>query len=133
MDKRYFNRKVFAFTLAEMMVILAVFSVIAAATLPVITAHRKLGNSDNATTGDFAGVDKWTYSNLGLSNIKAGTYSTVAIGMEPTSSDVPIGVQPQLMINKIGNVQDTSHIAFLGTANSNVYFNGRLSMATRLA
>ncbi|MGN0018213.1 MAG: tail fiber domain-containing protein [Candidatus Gastranaerophilaceae bacterium] len=129
MDKRYFNRKVFAFTLAEMLVILAVFSVIAAATLPVITAHQKLGNSDNATTGDFAGVDKWTYSNLGLSNIKAGTYSTVAIGMEPTSSDVPIGVQPQLMINKIGNVQDTSHIAFLGTANSNVYFNGRLSMA----
>ena len=129
MDKRHFYIKESAFTLAEMMVILAVFSVIAAAILPVITAPQKFENFNSAVTGDYNGVDKWKFSQYGLSNINAGPYSTVAIGMQPTASSAPFGIKPRLMINKNGNVQDVSHITFLGTANSNVYYNGRLSMA----
>lgn len=135
MNQRYNKSKIFAFTLAEMMVILLVFSVIAAATLPVVSMRQKLGNVDNNAMSDYPGVDKWSYSQIGstgqyaLSNIGAGVYSTVAIGMEPTAADVPLGTKPQLMINKDENVQDASHITFLGTMGSNVYYNGRLSMA----
>lgn len=135
MNQRYNKSKIFAFTLAEMMVILLVFSVIAAATLPVVSMRQKLGNVDNNAMSDYPGVDKWSYSQIGstgqyaLSNIGAGVYSTVAIGMEPTAADVPFGTKPQLMINKDGEVTRTSHITFLGTMGSNVYYNGRLSMA----
>ena len=60
MKKNHYHKKL-AFTLAEMMVILALFSAISAATLPVITARNAVDNSDMATNG--FSIEPW-YANV---------------------------------------------------------------------
>ena len=152
MGKSQIKKRLLSFTLAEILIILGIFSVIAAATLPIFTAHNRLGSTNYDISGNDAS-DKWIYgSNGAMSNVYSSDAgkTVVAIGMEPVSGDIADGAKPQLIINKpldgsfsvrvegyddinitmsdLFNVGNTSHITFLGTSGTKVYYNGRMSL-----
>ncbi len=154
MDKNAIRKKNIAFTLAEMLVILTVFSVIAASTLPIMTAPQKLGNSSNSVTGEAGEVQEvWTLntnnggmvhsSNTGLfySPDSSFTDSTISVGMGPSLS-VESAIQPRMVVNKQhanGSVLNASHINFSAMASPTLgldltarpYPAGRISMIGR--
>jgi len=132
---RFLKSKNLAFTLAEMMVILALFSTIAAATLPVITARNALDNSNSVTNGST--VDPWyantSYNGIGyydaysaLANMKA-----VMVGGEITEDAYSIGY-PQLTIKDTyganGSRRGTG-ILLLKNQNGTAYKAGKIAFA----
>ncbi len=131
MNKNFIGKNFIAFTLAEMLVILTVFSVIAASTLPIMTAPQKVGNANNSITGESSEViELWAKTGGGIVIENPSIYyapdasfsdSTVAIG---TGNNWPTGTQtspqPRLLINKNMNnsILDSSHIFFSANAQS---------------
>lgn len=131
MNKNFIGKNFIAFTLAEMLVILTVFSVIAASTLPIMTAPQKVGNTNNSITGESSEViELWAKTGSGFMVEYPSIYyapdaafsdSTVAIG---TGNNWPTGTQtspqPRLLINKNMNnsILDSSHIFFSANAQS---------------
>ena len=132
---RFFQEKFIAFTLAEMMVILALFSTIAAATLPVVTARRALDVSELATGGST--LDPWTYSSAynGISyyNSQSSLIATsaVMVGGQVSADAKSIGY-PQLIVKDNYGVSGKNfgkHIVFLKrSSNNNTYLGGSIMM-----
>ena len=132
---RFFQEKFIAFTLAEMMVILALFSTIAAATLPVVTARRALDVSELATGGST--LDPWTYSSAynGISyyNSQSSLIATsaVMVGGQVSADAKSIGY-PQLIVKDNYGVNSRhfgKHIVFLKrSSNNNTYLGGSIMM-----
>ena len=132
---RFFQEKFIAFTLAEMMVILALFSTIAAATLPVVTARRALDVSELATGGST--LDPWTYSSAynGISyyNSQSSLIATsaVMVGGQVSADAKSIGY-PQLIVKDNYGVNSRhfgKHIVFLKrNSNNNTYLGGSIMM-----
>lgn len=135
---RFFKEKFIAFTLAEMMVILAIFSTIAAATLPVVTARRALDTSEMATGGST--IDPWTYSSTynGISysaaeSALAGT-AAVMVGGQVAADAYSLGY-PQLIVRDVHDLKGYNfgnHIVFLKrNSNGNTYLGGSIMMGNR--
>ena len=132
---RFLQEKFIAFTLAEMMVILALFSTIAAATLPVVTARRALDVSELATGGST--LDPWTYSSAynGISyyNSQSSLIATsaVMVGGQVSADAKSIGY-PQLIVKDNYGVNGRNfgnHIVFLKhNSNNNTYLGGSIMM-----
>ncbi|MBR1943786.1 tail fiber domain-containing protein [bacterium] len=124
-----------AFTLAEMMVILAIFSVISAATLPVITARQNIDNSDSVTNASAANpwVENAVYLALGYYDSKSalGNTSAVIVGGQVSERAYSIGY-PQLIVRDnygINSGNTGSQIVLLKpAANGNTYYGGRIAL-----
>lgn len=146
MNKNFIGKIFIAFTLAEMLVILTVFSIIAASTLPIMTAPQKVGNTNNSITGESSEIiELWTKTGGGIivsenpsiyyAPDTAFLDSTVAIGTgDRWPTGTPTGPQPRLLINKNMNnsIMDSSHIFFSANAQSDdggvlVYPAGRIA------
>lgn len=115
-----FIHKTTAFTLAEMMVILTVMSVVMAATMPIITAP------DSAMLGGTVSDDNlWIKGN----NFKSiSTANFVAVGMAPDVNTPSTGTA-SLFINNRANELNQSHILFtVSPDGKKVYNAGRLYM-----
>lgn len=122
------------FTLAEMMVILTVMSVVMAATMPVLTARQGVGES-SALGGSGAGV-KWQRNKEFIAT--AYPHSFIAIGMEPDSSDLGALNHAAVMYvkNREGNITSSSQIGLLkqmtvqkdSVYSNNYYSAGRIAM-----
>lgn len=115
-----FIHKTTAFTLAEMMVILTVMSVVMAATMPIITAP------DSAMLGGtVSGDNLWTKG----TNFKSiSTANFVAVGMAPDVNTPSTGTA-SLFINNRANELNQSHILFtVSPDGKKVYNAGRLYM-----
>ena len=113
----FIKKKTTAFTLAEMMVILTVMSVVMAATLPIITAP------DSAVlSGDSSGEEYWTYSEASKT---VSTPNFVAINYVPSSDN---GVT-SLYVNNNSDNPNASQILFTTSPDyKKVYNAGRLFM-----
>lgn len=131
---RFFNKKNLAFTLAEMMVVLAVFSVVSAATLPVMTARQQLTTEVVGAEG--SSEDPWHYNNnynaLYYYNETQPTTSAVLIGGQVTDTPASIGY-PQLIIRdnyELGssNSDDASHIVLFRRHDNKSYYAGRIML-----
>ena len=120
-----------AFTLAEMMVILGIFSAIAAATLPVISLRQNLDNSESATNP--SAVDAWventdynalSYYNAGSSLVNS---SAVMVGGQVSADAASIGY-PQLIVkkNKSANYNGGSEIVLFKKNGNQSYYGGRI-------
>lgn len=121
MHIRELLHKTTAFTLAEMMVILTVMSVVMAATMPIITAP------DSAMLGGtVSGDNLWTKGN----NFKSiSTPNFVAVGMAPTVNTPSVGTA-SLFVQRPSNYAGT-HILFTSSPDGNTVYNaGRLNMGT---
>lgn len=115
-----FIHRTTAFTLAEMMVILTVMSVVMAATMPIITAP------DSAMLGGtVSGDNLWTKG----TNFKSiSTANFVAVGMAPDVNTPSTGTA-SLFINNRANELNQSHILFtVSPDGKKVYNAGRLYM-----
>lgn len=120
--------KTTAFTLAEMMVILTIMSVVMAATLPIITAPDSAVLSGDATSDN---EEYWTYSHNSSSYISSAelsriyTTNFVAINYTPTSaSDIAA-----LYVNSNSDNPNTSQILFTDSPDGKTVYNaGRLFM-----
>ncbi len=150
MNKNAIGKINIAFTLAEMLVILTVFSVIAASTLPIMTASQKVGNVNNSITGETSEiVEFWTKTeNSGMVYVTnphlyyapdtTFSDSTVAIGTgDNWPNGTPTNPQPRLMVNKntgsSSSIMNSSQIAFLAYATNLVgttapYPAGRIAL-----
>lgn len=116
--------KTTAFTLAEMMVILTIMSVVMAATLPVITAPDSAVLSGDASDSE----EYWTYSET------AQTFSTpnfVAIGMAPDATTPGINTA-SLFLNNNSDDKNTSHILFTETDKDETYKTYKTYLGGRL-
>ena len=132
-----FNPKIknLAFTLAEMMVILGIFSAIAAATMPVISLRQNLDNSDSATNP--AASDPWTentdYDALSYYNSGSSLVSTsaVMVGGQVSDDAASIGY-PQLIVksNKDFGYNCGSHLVLFKNVGGNSYYGGRIFMGS---
>lgn len=132
---RFFNKKNLAFTLAEMMVVLALFSVVSAATLPVITARQQAGVGDGA---EGSAEDPWkkntNYNSLSYLNSNAqSNTSAVMIGGQITDESASDLGYPQLIVtDNVGTGSDgnsdASQIIFLKRNGSKPYYAGRIMM-----
>ena len=133
---KFFNNKNLAFTLAEMMVILTLFSVISAATLPVITARNNIDMSEDSTASGYF-PDPWKESNNGtLSYYNTGSpfanKSAVIIGGKVSDDAYSLGY-PQLIIkdNNVGNtLAQTNQIILMKRNGSNAYLGGRIALSS---
>lgn len=121
MHKPYFINKKIAFTLAEMMVILTVMSVVMAATMPIITAP------DSANlAGDSSSTD--TFWERGSNFKSLSTDNFVSVGMAPDVNTPTTGTA-SLFINNRVNELNQSHILFtVSPDGKKVYNAGRLYM-----
>lgn len=110
--------KTTAFTLAEMMVILTIMSVVMAATLPIITAPDSAVLSGDASDSE----EYWTYSETSKT---ISTPNFVAINYTPTSAnDIT-----SLYVNSNSDNPNASQILFtVSPDNKTVYNAGRLFM-----
>mgnify|MGYP002520582857 CR=1 FL=1 len=119
------NKKT-AFTLAEMMVILTVMSVVMAATMPIITAP------DNAILGGTATAtdNYWTYnSGFKSASTKAGKAELAAVSMQVDSQTRDYDTSSLFVKVPSGDYRNASHILFTNSSNgSRVYNAGRLYM-----
>lgn len=116
--------KTTAFTLAEMMVILTIMSVVMAATLPVITAPDSAVLSGDATSGD-ATSDNEEYWAYGEASKTISTPNFVAINYTPTlANDVT-----SLYVNSNSDNPNASQILFTDSPDGKTVYNaGRLFM-----
>ena len=139
MNRFFRNKKTIAFTLAEMMVILALFSTIAAATLPVITAKNTL-DVDSAINGST--IEPWyansAYNGIGYYNSYSSMANTnaVMVGGQVTEDAATIGY-PQLIIkDNYGIISHDSeanvgnHIVFLKNHGGTTFAAGSIRMGT---
>ena len=137
---RFFSKKSLAFTLAEMMVVLGLFSVISAATLPVITARQQMPGGSSAGTEGSA-EDPWVANTAHNSltyydNSMPKTFA-VMVGGDVSASPSSLGY-PQLIVkDNVGTgdddldasqngILDASQIILLKRNNSNPYYAGRI-------
>lgn len=134
---QFFNHKFLSFTLAEMMVVLALFSVISAATMPVITARQQLDGAAS-TTGGVEGdtEDPWIkyddHKVLSYYNETQPNDSAVMVGNNVSSSSVDFG-KPRLIVTDAfgtgSNGQDDgSHIVLFKDVSGTPYYTGRIMM-----
>ncbi len=118
------NKKT-AFTLAEMMVILTVMSVVMAATMPIITAP------DNAILGDTTSTsDYWAY-NSGFKSVstKSGKAELAGVSMQVDSGTRDYDKSSLFIKVPSGDYRNASHILFTSSPNgTQVYNAGRLYM-----
>ena len=122
MHIRKLIHKTTAFTLAEMMVILTVMSVVMAATMPIITAPDSAILSGDGSSNE----EHWTYSNTFKS---ISTPNFVAVGMAPTVNTPSVGTA-SLFVQRPSNYAGT-HILFTSSPNGTTVYNaGRLNMGT---
>lgn len=112
------RHKTTAFTLAEMMVILTIMSVVMAATLPIITAPDSAVLSGDGSSSE----EYWTYSETSKT---ISTPNFVAINYTPTSAnDIT-----SLYVNSNSDNPNASQILFtVSPDNKTVYNAGRLFM-----
>lgn len=130
---QFFNKKNLAFTLAEMMVVLAVFSVVSAATLPVMTARQQL--TTEVAGADGSSEDPWHYNSnynaLYYYNDTQPTTSAVMVGGQVTDTPEAIGF-PQLTVKdnyeEGSGTDDGSHIVLFRRHNDNSYYAGRIML-----
>lgn len=130
---RFFNKKNLAFTLAEMMVVLAVFSVVSAATLPVMTARQQLTTEVAGAEG--SSEDPWSYNSnynaLYYYNSSQPSTSAVMVGGQVTDTPASIGY-PQLIVKdnfeEGSGTDDGSHIVLFRRHNDNSYYAGRIML-----
>lgn len=131
---RYFNKKNLAFTLAEMMVVLAVFSVVSAATLPVMTARQQITTEVAGAEG--SSEDPWVYKDgydaLYYYNSTQPSTSAVMVGGQVTDTPESIGY-PQLIVNDShsvgsGGSDDASQIVLFRRNNNTPYYAGRITL-----
>lgn len=122
MHIRELIHKTTAFTLAEMMVILTVMSVVMAATMPIITApDSAVLSGDGSTSGDY-----WSYSSTFKS---ISTPNFIAVGMAPTVNTPSVGTA-SLFVQRPSNYAGT-HILFTSSPDgTKVYNAGRLNLGT---
>lgn len=115
-----FIHKTTAFTLAEMMVILTVMSVVMAATMPIITAP------DSAMLGGTVSGDNLWAKGTNFKSISTANF--VAVGMAPDVNTPSTGTA-SLFINNRANELNQSHILFtVSPDGKKVYNAGRLYM-----
>lgn len=122
MHIRELLHKTTAFTLAEMMVILTVMSVVMAATMPIITAP------DSAMLGGtVSGDNLWTKGN----NFKSiSTANFVAVGMAPDVNTPSTGTAG-LFINNKADESSPSQILFTVSPDGKTVYNaGRLYLGS---
>lgn len=113
----FINKKI-AFTLAEMMVILTVMSVVMAATMPIITAP------DSANLA--GGSEKDSYWEKGTASKTVSTPNFVAVGMAPDVNTPSTGTAG-LFINNKADEESPSQILFtVSPDGKKVYNAGRL-------
>lgn len=120
MHIRELLHKTTAFTLAEMMVILTVMSVVMAATMPIITAP------DSAVlNGEASGDNLWAYGNASRT---LSTPNFIAVGITPTVNYAGIDVA-SLYVNNRSDDKNSSQILFTVSPDSRTVYNaGRLFM-----
>lgn len=134
---QFFKHKILSFTLAEMMVVLALFSVISAATMPVITARQQLEGA-SSTSGGVEGEieDPWVkyedHNVLSYYNETQPKDSAVMVGNNVSSSSVDLG-KPRLIITDgfgtgPNGQNDASHIALFKDVAGTPYYTGRIMM-----
>lgn len=122
MHIRELLHKTTAFTLAEMMVILTVMSVVMAATMPIITAPDSAVLSGDGSSNE----EHWTYSSTFKS---ISTPNFIAVGMAPTVNTPSVGTA-SLFVQRPSNYAGT-HILFTSSPDGNTVYNaGRLNMGT---
>ena len=130
---RFFSKKSLAFTLAEMMVVLGLFSVISAATLPVITARQQMPGGSSAGTEGSA-EDPWVantaHNSLTYYDTSMPKTFAVMVGGDVSASPSSLGY-PQLIVkDNVGTgdngILDASQIILLKRNNSNPYYAGRI-------
>ncbi len=133
---QFFNKKILSFTLAEMMVVLAVFSVISAATMPVITARQKMEGTASTSGGIEGDVDDpWTqfetFKGLAYHNASQPDTSAVMVGDEVTDSSVSLGRPSLIVVDKYGTGSgndDASQIGLFKDVSGVPYYGGRIMM-----
>ena len=132
--KKVLNNKNLAFTLAEMMVVLALFSAISAATLPVMTAKNNMDLSDSATGGYFP--DPWKENINGtLSYYNSGSAlankSAVIVGGQISDDAYALGY-PQLIVksNIIDGDTQSSQIVLTKQNDVYAYLGGRINLVS---
>jgi len=132
---RFFNKKNLAFTLAEMMVILTLFSVISAATLPVITAKNNMDMSESSTASGYF-PDPWKENLNGTlsyydSQSPFANKGAVIVGGKVADDAFSLGY-PQLIVkNNITNNQySNSQILLTKQNGNNAYIGGRIMMTS---
>ncbi|MBR2526696.1 tail fiber domain-containing protein [bacterium] len=129
---RFFDKKNIAFTLAEMMVILTLFSVISAATLPVITAKNNMDMSEDSTSSGYF-PDPWRENQGFLFYHNTGTpfenQSAVMVGGKVSEDAYALGY-PELIVRENNfTVPDKGSQIVLSRVNgSNTYLGGRIMM-----
>ncbi len=135
---RFFNKKILAFTLAEMMVVLALFSVISAATMPVITARQKMEGAASTSGGIEGDVDDpWThfetFKGLAYYNASQPDTSAVMVGDEVTDSSSSLGKPSLIVVDKYGTGtsgnEDASQIGLFKDVSGVPYYGGRIMMS----
>lgn len=135
---KFFKHKFLSFTLAEMMVVLALFSVISAATMPVITARQQLEGA-SSTTGGVEGdtEDPWTkyddHKALSYYNETQPNDSAVMVGNNVSSASVDLG-KPRLIVTDgfgtgSNGQDDGSHIVLFKDVSGTPYYTGRIMMS----
>lgn len=118
--------KTTAFTLAEMMVILTIMSVVMAATLPIITAPDSAVLSGDASDSEEY-WEKPKYDRVYY------TPNFVAVGMVPDATTPGVNTA-SWFLNNNSDDKNTSHILFTESdKDNNVYFAGRLFMGPKNA
>ena len=134
---RFFNKKILAFTLAEMMVVLALFSVISAATMPVITARQKMEGTASTSGGIEGDVDDpWThfenFKGLAYYNASQPDTAAVMVGDEVTDSSSTLGRPSLIVVDKYGTgpsgSDDASQIGLFKDVSGVPYYGGRIMM-----
>lgn len=135
---RFFNKKILAFTLAEMMVVLALFSVISAATMPVITARQKMEGAASTSGGIEGDVDDpWThfetFKGLAYYNASQPDTAAVMVGDEVTDSSSSLGKPSLIVVDKYGTgsngSEDASQIGLFKDVSGIPYYGGRIMMS----
>lgn len=129
--KRTIRTKNLAFTLAEMLLILGVFSAIAAAVLPVTSMRKNIDNSETATNA--VTIDPWdintAYNGIGYYNegSSLGNTSAVMIGGQISDDAEKLGY-PQLIVKNNNPDTESSHIVLFKNVGNNPYYGGRIDI-----
>lgn len=132
---QFFKHKILSFTLAEMMVVLALFSVISAATMPVITARQKMEGTASSTSGGVAGdyEDPWevNFYSLKYSAGESNNTAAVMVGSDVNDSAQSLGYPTLIVTDKVGisnGSRDPSQIKLFKDVDGTTYDCGRIMM-----
>lgn len=130
---QFFKHKILSFTLAEMMVVLALFSVISAATMPVITARQKMEGTAASTSGGVEGdyEDPWGLKGSGMYYKPSNYTSAVMVGSDVNDSAQGLGYPALIVTDKVGirsGNADPSQIKLFKEVDGTTYDCGRIMM-----